>query len=352
MEAAARMETVLEAALRVREAARRGTYEAGSAHAVLSALSEVVDCDHASLARWDPANRRHVSLANNYPERAREHLSSGLHEDPLFALVRRPGGLLWLHDVPEDLRAASTTIRDVLEPSGFEDGVTQCLFSPDGRYVGVLNLSMRRRRQRLRPTDLVLALLGDCLAAAVDVLAPAGSVGLPADSPADTWTLAVPDPPRAAPLPLSGRVPAWLGDAVPLGDVVRRAAARRTLPATILVPHGQRLLELRLTRRGTATLAVCRRVTPPGGLSPRELDVLAELTTGLTNREIAERLFVSVRTVATHVEHILAKLDLPNRVAAASRATAWGLEPKPPPPADPVAAAPRAALRQVTPLGS
>jgi DNA-binding CsgD family transcriptional regulator len=36
---------------------------------------------------------------------------------------------------------------------------------------------------------------------------------------------------------------------------------------------------------------------------------------------------VSVRTVATHVEHLLAKLGLPNRAAATSRAAAWGLEP-------------------------
>ncbi|MFB7591089.1 LuxR C-terminal-related transcriptional regulator [Streptomyces sp. NPDC056169] len=65
----------------------------------------------------------------------------------------------------------------------------------------------------------------------------------------------------------------------------------------------------------------------PGGLSPRELQVLAELTVGRTNREIAERLYITPRTVGTHIEHILAKLDLPNRAAAAARAAAWGIEP-------------------------
>ncbi|MEU1334855.1 helix-turn-helix transcriptional regulator [Streptomyces sp. NPDC005865] len=68
---------------------------------------------------------------------------------------------------------------------------------------------------------------------------------------------------------------------------------------------------------------------PSGGLSPRELQVLAELTTGRTNREIAQRLYVTPRTVGTHIEHILAKLDLPNRAAAAARAAAWGIEPSP-----------------------
>ncbi|MFE0042977.1 LuxR C-terminal-related transcriptional regulator [Streptomyces albireticuli] len=65
----------------------------------------------------------------------------------------------------------------------------------------------------------------------------------------------------------------------------------------------------------------------PGGLSPRELEVLAELTAGRTNREIAERLYITPRTVGTHIEHILTKLGLPNRAAAAARAAAWGIEP-------------------------
>lgn len=54
--------------------------------------------------------------------------------------------------------------------------------------------------------------------------------------------------------------------------------------------------------------------------------MLAELTAGRTNREIAERLYITPRTVGTHIEHILAKLDLPNRAAAAARAATWGIE--------------------------
>ncbi|MYS55661.1 LuxR family transcriptional regulator, partial [Streptomyces sp. SID6013] len=65
----------------------------------------------------------------------------------------------------------------------------------------------------------------------------------------------------------------------------------------------------------------------PGKLSPREAQVLAEVAAGRTNREIAERLYITPRTVGTHVEHILAKLDLPNRAAAAARAAALGIGP-------------------------
>jgi DNA-binding NarL/FixJ family response regulator len=59
----------------------------------------------------------------------------------------------------------------------------------------------------------------------------------------------------------------------------------------------------------------------PGGLSPRELDVLRLLAEGLSNPQIAKRLVVSEFTVKRHVANILTKLDLPTRAAAAAYAT-------------------------------
>jgi len=58
----------------------------------------------------------------------------------------------------------------------------------------------------------------------------------------------------------------------------------------------------------------------PGGLSRRELDVLELLAAGLTNKEIAEQLFISTNTVATHVAHILQKTRSANRTEAANYA--------------------------------
>jgi DNA-binding NarL/FixJ family response regulator len=55
-------------------------------------------------------------------------------------------------------------------------------------------------------------------------------------------------------------------------------------------------------------------------LSGRELEVLAHLAAGRTNREIAERLVVSPHTVARHIEHIYAKLGVANRTAATAYA--------------------------------
>lgn len=59
--------------------------------------------------------------------------------------------------------------------------------------------------------------------------------------------------------------------------------------------------------------------SPVRTLSPREREVLALIARGLSNAEIAQALHVMPRTVATHVEHLLAKLDVPNRAAAAAR---------------------------------
>jgi DNA-binding NarL/FixJ family response regulator len=65
--------------------------------------------------------------------------------------------------------------------------------------------------------------------------------------------------------------------------------------------------------------------TPLGGLSPRELQVLALVAEGLTNRDIAQRLVLSEHTVNRHVANILRKLGLPSRAAAASLAGRHGL---------------------------
>jgi DNA-binding NarL/FixJ family response regulator len=60
-------------------------------------------------------------------------------------------------------------------------------------------------------------------------------------------------------------------------------------------------------------------------LTQRELEVLRELAKGMTNREIAERLYISKNTVKYHVHSILEKLDLPNRGEAAKFAKKHGL---------------------------
>ncbi len=65
----------------------------------------------------------------------------------------------------------------------------------------------------------------------------------------------------------------------------------------------------------------------PAGLTERELEVLRLLSAALSNKEIAERLCVTRRTVDFHVGNILAKLSVESRVEAAVRAKERGLVP-------------------------
>jgi two-component system, NarL family, response regulator LiaR len=56
------------------------------------------------------------------------------------------------------------------------------------------------------------------------------------------------------------------------------------------------------------------------GISKREFEVLGLIAAGLSNQDIADRLFVSNSTVKTHVSNVLAKLDASRRTEAIARA--------------------------------
>jgi DNA-binding NarL/FixJ family response regulator len=60
------------------------------------------------------------------------------------------------------------------------------------------------------------------------------------------------------------------------------------------------------------------RAAAPGGLSTRELEVVRLVADGLPNKAIAAQLHLSVRTVESHVRHVLAKAGLSNRTQIAT----------------------------------
>ena len=63
------------------------------------------------------------------------------------------------------------------------------------------------------------------------------------------------------------------------------------------------------------------------GITPRELEVLGLIAEGLSNKEIAEKLFVSENTVKTHSSRLFDKLGVSRRVQAVQRARERGLIP-------------------------
>jgi ATP/maltotriose-dependent transcriptional regulator MalT len=64
---------------------------------------------------------------------------------------------------------------------------------------------------------------------------------------------------------------------------------------------------------------------PPAGLTAREVEVLRLVAAGLSNTQIAQRLFVSPNTVKVHLTRILAKIGVPDRVAATEFARQHGI---------------------------
>ena len=83
----------------------------------------------------------------------------------------------------------------------------------------------------------------------------------------------------------------------------------------------------RQLRRRCSTVARSRLAEP---LSPRELEVLPLIAEGLTNQEIADRLFLSLHTVKAHARTIYAKLGVGSRTQAAAKARSLGLLPPEP----------------------
>jgi two-component system response regulator DesR len=81
---------------------------------------------------------------------------------------------------------------------------------------------------------------------------------------------------------------------------------------------------VRMVGKGMTVFAP-RSEPGPANLSPREREVLALLAGGSTNREIAERLYLSPHTVKDHTSSLYKKLQVRNRAEAVQRAERLGL---------------------------
>jgi DNA-binding NarL/FixJ family response regulator len=105
------------------------------------------------------------------------------------------------------------------------------------------------------------------------------------------------------------------------GYVPKRASDGELLTAIRRVAAGERYVDPGLG----AQLVVADGMPALEPLSHRERDVLHLLALGYTNREIGEKLFISVRTVDTHRAHIMLKLRLETRAELVLFALAQGL---------------------------
>ena len=106
----------------------------------------------------------------------------------------------------------------------------------------------------------------------------------------------------------------------PIAELLRLAASRGISPGYVtklLAVYGEE------PAAAPPDTPIIQPLVEP--LSERELEVRQLLAEGLTNREIAEALSVTVGTAKTHVNHIYGKLDVHSRVLAVARARELGL---------------------------
>jgi len=325
-------------------AASDGT-TAERAQALLCALRPLVPFDGAWLALTDPVADCYQSLASvdlddptveffSGPSLLRGVEDTGADPgcppfSPSAAGWSRTGRRL---DLPGPVEKLPTWAECTM-PAGRKEALAVALFAPRGRHVGLLallsasqqppSLATRRRLGRLAP---VLAHGIDPMRSLVTAarLVPDATAGvvLHADGGSE-------------PLPgLTGDV--LLGARSPLLVAARDRIEEGQIFSSFLWPRGGRHApggHVRVTvlrapedvPPGMEAVALLSPASDRHGLTPRELDVLGLLVEGCSNQEIARTLVVAPRTVATHLEHVLAKLGAPTRTLAAVHAQRDGL---------------------------
>lgn len=127
----------------------------------------------------------------------------------------------------------------------------------------------------------------------------------------------------------TGRVLIFLEHGSPMVDLLREAMRRNIetdYARQILAAFEMRgLAGVRQTQQSSAEAQPSVEIALVEPFSERELQVLRLLNSTLSQREIADQLYLSINTVRTHCKHIYAKLDVHSRIEAIDRAEALGL---------------------------
>jgi DNA-binding NarL/FixJ family response regulator len=101
------------------------------------------------------------------------------------------------------------------------------------------------------------------------------------------------------------------------GFISKAVPARQIIDGIVGSARGERVVLTQRSRRA----AIDEALRWPGrdvGLTERESELLSLLSTGMTNRELGDHLYVSENTIKTQLRHLYAKLNVRNRAQAAS----------------------------------
>jgi DNA-binding CsgD family transcriptional regulator len=292
---------------------------------VLEELTQVIPIEAAEIIALNPFGEGHTMLATHgYSPGVLE----SLHSKAFFSIMESldlpsTGRPVRMKDLPGD-PLDNWAVADVLLPAGFSEGITMCLRTSDGRFVGVLNLSTTDVQH---PSDLARDILSSLCIALGNMADPLASRGW-IQSLLGSTAQAVGLDESGQALDIPGVRPHTLleGDHELL-DLVRRTARMDTW-SSFVWPSENDFLQIRVLPCSSiepVKTVVSSEPIDVGPLSRRELEVLTLAAEGLSNAEIGQALVVSPRTVGTHIEHILDKLQAPNRAAATAYALKRGL---------------------------
>jgi LuxR family maltose regulon positive regulatory protein len=120
-----------------------------------------------------------------------------------------------------------------------------------------------------------------------------------------------------------GFIRIFVDEGAPMARLLREALSRGCHPAYVRRLLAAFPVDEAALAASPATRVAGSRLAEP--LSGRELEVLALIATGLTNQEIAARLYLSLHTVKAHARTVYAKLDVGSRTQAVAKGRALGL---------------------------
>ncbi|GAA2665589.1 response regulator transcription factor [Streptomyces vastus] len=294
----------------------------------LQELGRALPFDAASLLGIDPVSGAHLQIAGvGYSAAASQALAAEFVSTPWYANVVRQE---LPRSISEDADDPGTRFRhgwfyaERIRPAGFRDGLTGAL-RHQGRLVGLIHLSAEGADVYDTEARQLLASILPALGALADPTAHAGGFHeLPAGAAAN---LVTPD----GVIGLPGRAPARALDDEDFRRLTEAFTLSRGQRLRALWPVGSgwcRVVLQRCTAGPAAREAVLvyeERAELPYGLSPRELEVLTRAARGQTNQAIAQALFLSPRTVHSHIEHLLRKTGCSSRAEATALAVRDGV---------------------------
>ena len=299
------------------------------AEQVLEELTELIPFAAADFAAIDPLSGDLVQLARRgYSDETLAGLRNDKYFDTLDILnMRSTGKPTRMRDVPGD-PLDTWVIGEVLVPAGYREGLTMCLRTKGGRVTGVINLSTEMAEH---PSDLATESIGflcHALGGIADVTQSNRWLERLLGNEKTTVGLDI----RGNAVAFSGAVDEELfrpqGELlVAVQDFVREKISGSFIwPANSSAEDWVKVSVVHVANWMHDLVAIISlEAAEVHNLSHRELEVLTLASRGYSNREIATSLFISDRTVQSHIEHTLVKLSAPNRAAAAAMATRRGL---------------------------